>query len=139
MSGHLHIVIDGLLPPSVNAYVRHTRAGAHYKTSEATAFLDAAVLFSRKAEAKQGELPKLKSTRYEVMVVVYQGKGDRGDIDNRAKLPLDALVAARVITSDAAVVDCTLRKREDRNAPRTEIWVREARPATTTGWGGGHE
>lgn len=106
-------------------YTRHG-GGAHYKTPEAKGFLDAVCLFARAAERRQGELPKKKDTRYEVMLVVYHGKGERGDIDNRAKIPLDGLVTAGVIPSDAAIIDLDLRKRVDWENPRTEIWVREA-------------
>jgi len=67
-----------------------------------------------------------KDTLYEVMLVVFFGAKQKGDLDNLAKLPLDGLVKAGVIRTDAAIVDLTLRKRRDRDNPRTEIWVREA-------------
>lgn len=130
---HLHIVIPGMTPPSVNMYTRHG-GGRHYKTPEAKGFLNAVVLFARSAEQGQGELPKKKDTRYEVMLVAYHGKGERGDIDNRAKIPLDGLVDAGVIPGDAAIVDLDLRKRTDWNNPRTEIWVRVADPEENPRW-----
>lgn len=131
---HLHIVVPGLTPPSVNDYVRHTRTGIHYKTKEAKGFHDATVMFARQAESEQGELPKTRTTEYEVMLVVFLGKGDRGDIDNMNKVPIDALVKARVITSDARVIDGGYRKRRDWKNPRTEIWVREADPEEYPQW-----
>lgn len=129
---HIHVVIPGLIPPSVNDYVRHPARGVHFKTAEAKAFHDATVMFARMAEADQGVLPK--GVFYEVMLVVFFGKGQRGDIDNKSKVPIDALVSARVIDTDSSVIDCDLRKRRDADNPRTEIWVREADPIDLPRW-----
>lgn len=90
------------LPPSVNSYVRHTRAGVHYKTDEALAFRDAVYYKTRGMAVKADE--------YEVSIVLVLGKGARLDIDNGSKLCLDSLVYAGVIHSDAAVMELHISK-----------------------------
>ncbi|MCL6481040.1 MAG: RusA family crossover junction endodeoxyribonuclease [Firmicutes bacterium] len=105
-----------LVPPSVNHYVRHTRTGRHYVTREGKAYKRAVALFAR------GKCVRAK--RYELEAVIYLGYGQRGDGDNFWKVVADGLVEAGVIHSDAAVSDWILRKRRDRNNPRTEITVR---------------
>jgi crossover junction endodeoxyribonuclease RusA len=106
-----------LVPPSVNSYVRHTRRGGHYVTAEAKAFKEAVALFSKGA--------RVDSVCYGVDVHIFYGKGQRGDLDNRAKLILDGLEDAGVIHSDAAIVDLRLRKHRDKKElnPRTVITV----------------
>lgn len=104
-----------LVPPSVNAYVRHTRSGRHYVTGEAKAFKAAVQVLSRGAS--------VPATGYAVQLAIYLGKGQRIDVDNAAKLPLDALVAAGVIGSDAWIERLTIEKFRDWENPRTEIEV----------------
>jgi len=107
-----------LTPPSVNRYVRHTKAGGHYLTGASEAFKDAVALFARgrKVEAKF----------YAVTIHIFYAKGERGDLDNRAKLVLDGLVKAQVIHSDAAVTELCMSKHRDPKNPRTEILVESA-------------
>jgi Holliday junction resolvase RusA-like endonuclease len=60
---------------------------------------------------------------YRVRIEIYLGPGQRGDVDNFAKVVLDGLVGAGVLRSDAAVEELTISKARDRNNPRTEIEV----------------
>ncbi len=112
----LHITIPAT-PVSVNHYVKHTRDGRHYVTKAAKAYKQAVAIFAagRSVVGKQ----------YVVDVVVYLGKGQRGDGDNMWKCILDGLVEAGVIHSDAAVKVWGMKVERDWSHPRTEIWVQE--------------
>lgn len=76
------------VPPSVNHYAKHTRAGRHYQTDEATSFKAEVVRFSR-GETVQGK-------RFRVTLLIRLGKKQRGDVDNFPKLCLDGLADAGV-------------------------------------------
>lgn len=134
---HIKIVVPGV-PPSVNMYVRHTKAGKHYKSTASRGFYDSAIQLSREALNKYGELTSacgpVDCMLYEVMIVLYYEKGERGDLDNKAKIPLDALVAAGIIGSDARVTQMTMARHRDSSDPRTEIYVREADPEGYPPW-----
>lgn len=106
-------------PPSVNSYVRHTRDGRHYVTLEAKRFKRAVA----EARLDQWQQRIIHGGAYQVEAVIYLGAGERRDVDNMAKVLLDALVDAGVMHSDAAVTDLILRKRRDRVNPRTEVSV----------------
>ena len=106
-----------MIPPSVNSYVRHSR-GRHFKTPEANRFLETLVACARGAGAVSGK-------GYGVAIIIWLGKGDRGDIDNFPKLVLDGLVLAGVIDTDSKVVVLLIRKHRDADNPRTEIIVSE--------------
>jgi crossover junction endodeoxyribonuclease RusA len=114
MSDSVHITVP-LVPPSVNSYVRHTLKGKHYVTAEAKAFKEAVVLLSRGKS--------VSAEAYSVTTHIFYGKGQRGDLDNRAKLILDGLVDAGVIHSDAAIRELHMGKHRDEHNPRTEITV----------------
>lgn len=108
-------------PPSVNHYKKVNYRGGKmnwFLTKEATAFMDALYLLSRNMG--------LRAETYEVEFCVYQGKGERGDVDNYSKCVLDGLVKAGIITTDSAVTDLRISKRRDWKSPRTEIIVRES-------------
>jgi Holliday junction resolvase RusA-like endonuclease len=108
-------------PPSVNHYKKVNYRGGRmnwFLTKEATAFMDALYLLSRNMQ--------LHAETYEVEFCVYQGKGERGDVDNYSKCVLDGLVKAGIITTDSAVTDLYISKRRDAANPRTEIVVRES-------------
>jgi crossover junction endodeoxyribonuclease RusA len=105
-----------LVPPSVNSYVRHSR-GRHYVTREAKAFKEAVAILAR-GQTTRGD-------GYWIGIAIFLGKAQRGDLDNFAKVVLDALVKAAVIDSDAKVEELTLKKARDWQNPRTEITVRE--------------
>ena len=109
----LELVIPGI-PPSVNHYVKHTRAGRHFMTAQAKRFKEsvAAIAAGRWVEAEH----------YFVRIVIFLGKGQRGDIDNFCKVVLDALVDCGAIHSDSAVTDMTLHKNRSEQ-PCTEIFV----------------
>lgn len=116
----VHITVP-LVPGSVNHYVRHCIVRGQqrrFKTKEASAFLDAVAICA------QGQT--IRADEYSVSLTVYFAKGQKGDADNLAKLPLDGLVKAGVIHSDAAITDLHISKRRDRENPRTEIVVRAA-------------
>ena len=123
MAHAVHIVVP-LVPPTVNHYVKHTRNGRHYVTKEAKAFKSAVALLARQQRAC------VEAEKYEVEAHIYLGAKQKGDVDNFAKVILDALAEAGVCTgtrgvgSDARITDLILRKRRDRKAPRTEITVR---------------
>ena len=96
----LYLEIPGI-PPSVNSYVRHSK-GRHYKTDEASRFQrDIAILAAGK---------KVEAESYAVLIHVFLGPKQKGDLDNFAKVILDGLVIAGVIHSDAAVVRLLLSK-----------------------------
>lgn len=104
-----------LLPVSVNHYAKHTRSGRHYVTPEAKAFKDAVALFAR------GK--KVDAETYRVTIELFYAKGVRGDLDNRSKVTLDALVDAGVIRSDAAIFELNMKKHHDRNAPHSRTFI----------------
>jgi crossover junction endodeoxyribonuclease RusA len=115
LSDSVHITVP-LVPPSVNHYVKHTRAGKHYVTKEAKAFKEAVIILApRNVKFAEG---------YAVVLSVFLGAGARGDVDNFGKCALDALVSAGIIHSDAAIQSLTINKFRDRENPRTEITVR---------------
>jgi crossover junction endodeoxyribonuclease RusA len=91
-----------LLPPTVNHYVKHTRTGRHYVTGEAKAFKEAIALASR------GRTLEFKY--YTVAIGIGLGPGEKGDIDNFAKVCLDGLRDALVITTDARVTRLEMNK-----------------------------
>lgn len=108
-------LIIPLEPPSGNHYVRHTRAGGHYKTPRAIAWYEAVALMAG------GE--SVAGRSHSVTYRVYQGFNSKGDVDNYAKCILDGLVKAHVIESDASVVEIHGYKFRDRENPRTEIEI----------------
>ena len=107
-------------PPSGNHYKTYRVIGRHvswYLTKEAKAWHQAVALACAAVDQVPGK-------SHEITYTVYQGSGSRGDVDNYAKVVLDALVRASVLRSDATVVDLHAHKRRDRANPRTEIRVR---------------
>lgn len=118
MTDCVQIVVP-LIPPSVNHYKMRTRRGVTFVTADAKAFKAAVCYCSLRNTTDP--FKTFADCDLEVEVIVYQGKGNKGDVDNYAKCVLDGLVEAGVIRSDAAITDLTLRKRRDRDNPRTEI------------------
>ena len=106
-----------LVPPTVNMYVRHLRSGKHYVTDEAQAFKDAVALLSA------GQHVDERAKAVKVWIEIYQGKGDRGDIDNYPKCVLDGLKGC-VFKSDAMVKIMVVHLHRDVQRPRTviEVW-----------------
>jgi len=107
------------VPPSVNHYLRHTRMGRHYVTSEATQFKD---LVLAVAASKQ---LVIRSKHYGVEISIFLGKKQKGDLDNFCKVMIDSLVYAAVIDSDAKITDLRMTKSRDVSNPRTvvSIWA----------------
>ena len=102
-------------PPSVNHYVKHTRSGRHYKTSDAESFMQrVAIVFLGK---------KLPKARYGVTINFWLGKGERLDVDNAPKCCMDALVRCGAIASDSYVDELHVYKDRDSQNPNTNILV----------------
>lgn len=105
-----------LIPPSVNHYKIPKSAGrGFYVTKEAKAFKAAVASLTRGS---------VKAEWYEVTITLYLGKNQKGDADNFNKVVLDALVEARIITTDARVKPQAIPLRDWDN-PRTEVEIKE--------------
>lgn len=105
-----------LTPPTGNLYVRHTRAGRHYRSRATDKFYEAVKIFARGA--------KIEAESYRVSVRIVLGPRQRGDVDNFLKCSLDSLVSAGVIHSDDAILSLTAEKvTNDRGNPRTEFEI----------------
>lgn len=109
-----------MVPPGVNHYVKHTRAGRHYKTKEALSFEAIFPIYTK------GQFVSAKS--FKVFVRVVLGVGDRGDIDGYLKLPLDMCARTGVfrdlkgeLMSDAHVDILTIVR--DRKTRPSVGWV----------------
>lgn len=107
-----------LLPPSVNDYVRHTRAGCHYVTAEAIAFKAAIPLCAKQKQVRH--------KFYAIEIYVTLGPKARQDIDNCAKVIIDGLVEGGQIHSDAAVTLLVMHKKRGPES-RTCITVWEGK------------
>lgn len=117
------IVVIPLTPPSVNHYMKYRVATINgiatvmsYHSSEAKAWW--------KAVGVCAGGRSLDADGFEVAYVVYQGKNERGDVDNYGKCILDSIVKAGVIDSDHKVTAMHAYKSRDRANPRTEIFIR---------------
>lgn len=109
-------IVIPMEPVGVNNYVKHTRSGRHYKTKAALSFEEVGAFSCRGISPVVGD-------SYRVSILVVQGKGRKGDIDNYCKQPLDLLVKCGIIDSDAKVIDLHMRKERDWDNPRTEIYI----------------
>ena len=79
-----------LVPPSTNHYKNKNRqTGRWYVTKEWESFKGAVAIFAR------GKRVTVK--QYEVDLMIYLGKGRRGDGDNFVKVCFDALQSAGVV------------------------------------------
>jgi Holliday junction resolvase RusA-like endonuclease len=108
-------------PPSGNHYKNYRVIGkfvSWYLTKEAKAWHEVVALACSGMEPVSGKT-------HEITYTVYQGAKSRGDVDNYAKMILDALVKAGALKSDASVVALHCYKKRDRIDPRTEIEVQE--------------
>jgi Holliday junction resolvase RusA-like endonuclease len=116
-----------LVPPSVNEYKGLNRSrfgrGKFFVRPAAKAFKEALAIMARGGG-------QVHEKQCEVEIAIFLGHGDRGDIDNFAKVVLDALVAARVIKTDAAVTRLVMSKGRDWQRPRTEVTVRSMTTST---------
>jgi hypothetical protein len=103
-----------LIPPSVNGYARHTKAGGHYQTAKALSFKEHVMFQARGC--------RVIAKAFKVEIGVFLGKGEKGDVDNFPKLVMDALAKAGVFCvpigkskqpcpqSDSYVYDLHVRK-----------------------------
>ncbi len=118
----IRLVIPGT-PPSVNHYKVKTKRGHTFVTREAKKFkMDVAVMVSEVATIGWA-LADSSQDRYSVTLEIYRGAKQKGDVDNYAKLPLDALKDSGVIHSDDAVDELHIFKFRDVANPRTVITV----------------
>jgi Holliday junction resolvase RusA-like endonuclease len=108
-----------LIPPSVNHYKRVSRRGGFFRTPDAIAFIDAVCLLSRKI-AVEGQFYYVR-IHYHLLAESFL----RSDVDNFAKVSLDALTQAGVIRDDRYVAELCLVKRSTNRAEdaRTEFLV----------------
>lgn len=84
-------------PPSGNHYIKHTRLGRHYKTSEAHDFYATVSLL---AAGK-----KVIGKKHKVAMSVYLAPKQKGDLDNFLKCMCDAIVKAGVLRTDATITE----------------------------------
>lgn len=106
-----------LVPPSVNHYKMPRRGGrGYYLTPEAIAFKVAVGVYGRSATTYHCATA--------IQIRIFLGKGQKGDIDNFAKVVLDGIKEAGLISTDARVEDLRLQKFRDEANPRTEIEVK---------------
>ena len=104
-----YCLIVPAIPPSGNAYVRHTRAGGHYKTKNVEAYeWEVAAAWNH----HHGHL--IEASAYVVDMLVQigpkRGRTHRQDIDNFAKCGLDALMHCGIILDDSLVTDLSMHK-----------------------------
>ena len=105
-----------MLPPSANSYVRHTRAGGHYKTDLDKRWMNMLLTFANGR--------RIRAKHYEVSLTFWQPPKKRGDVDNLIKRTLDALQTCGVIDTDAKVARVTATKMRGA-AEETHIEVTE--------------
>lgn len=115
-----------LVPPSVNHYKRPKASGkGFYVTEEAKAFKAAVACLSKgSVEAKE----------YFVGVLVFFGKGQRGDVGNLEKCIGDGLQDAGIIGNDAKIKKYQIEVSRDWDEPRTEIFVCPLADAPVGDW-----
>lgn len=113
-----------MLPPGFNHYVEHPTQGVHVKSAAAKAWERDFPLFSR------GQF--ITGKRFAATLRFTFGPGDRGDVDNFNKLPLDCCAKAGMLRnhkgdwlSDAwikrLVVDILDSEEDRKRGPQTEI------------------
>ena len=123
--GSVKIVIP-LVPPSVNAYVRHYTTGRHHLTAEAVSFRDGLCLIARTAKRLD---PSVQ--RFDVDIRVYLAERlwiQVPDVDNLPKLILDGLKLGGVFVDDRNVSDMAIRRRRaaSKRDEKTLIVIRAA-------------
>jgi hypothetical protein len=92
-----------LSPPSVNHYKLPNRQGGWRLSREAQAFKDAVCVLGRQFQAPPAP--------YFVTLIYGFGPKAQIDVDNAAKLVLDGLEAAGLVSNDSQVVDLMQSKR----------------------------
>ena len=113
-----------LVPPSVNHYKnKDGRSGRWYVTREALAFKSALSTFH--ALSTDADDRQVDAKEYELSVIVFLAKGQKGDGDNFFKVIADGLKESGAIRSDAAIKRWIMEVARDVADPRTVITVRE--------------
>ena len=113
-----YVFIVPAVPPSANTYVRHTKAGGHYKTMAADRF---AILVA--AEWNKHGHGTIAGPYALDIVIQLKPHGGRKDLDNFCKVGIDALVSAQVITDDSLITDLSLHKQRG-NYDQTTYTIR---------------
>jgi Holliday junction resolvase RusA-like endonuclease len=115
----LHLVVPAI-PPSVNHYktpFQDRRGRTHYRVSKAfKAFKWAVAIISAGRQMQD-------SKAYKVSVILFLGKGMRGDAANFEKAIGDGLEDARVFVNDSRIKRYHIEVARDWQNPRTEILV----------------
>ena len=109
MSKVEHVLIVPAIPPTGNSYVRHTKAGGHYKTKAVETFeWEVAAAWNH----HHGHLIEAESYAIDILVQIAPKKGrtHRQDLDNFAKCGLDALMHCGIILDDSRVTHLSLHK-----------------------------
>jgi Holliday junction resolvase RusA-like endonuclease len=65
----------------------------------------------------------VEAKRHRVIIAIFLGRKQKGDIDNFAKVALDSLVRCEVLRSDATVEVLLMTKSRDKENPRTEFTI----------------
>jgi Holliday junction resolvase RusA-like endonuclease len=94
-----------MLPPTVNHYIQHPAAGVHVKSKAAKAFGDQFPIFARDLYVMSA------SGKFAVTLEYWPGPGDRGDVDNYNKLPLDCAAKRGML-------------RNKRNEAVSDAWIK---------------
>jgi Holliday junction resolvase RusA-like endonuclease len=103
------------VPPTANLYWRHV--GQRVLLSrEARAYKHHAALVAASAGMRPLDGPV-------VVTLVWYRAARRGDLDNRAKVAIDALIGVG-FTDDSNVVELHAYRYEDKHNPRMEVTVR---------------
>lgn len=103
-------------PPSANRYWRLWR-GKAVKSEAARAYGARAMVAFQNAKGRKTEKP--------VAVTMHWYRGRRsGDLDNRAKVALDALQGL-AYHRDSQVVELHMYRHDDKEKPRLEVVIRE--------------
>lgn len=112
MTDWCHLVLPE--PPSSNRYWRVMR-GRAVKSDAARAYQNSVMLAAR----------KVKRTAKAVAVTMHWYRGRKaGDLDNRAKVALDAMQGV-VYERDSQVTELHMYRHDDKANPRLEVVVRE--------------
>jgi Holliday junction resolvase RusA-like endonuclease len=106
------------IPPSVNHYRGFNRkTGVWFVRQQALNFK--ALVFAAAVQKK----PFVSAKEYAVTADIYLPKGQRGDVDNFAKVILDSLQYAGVVENDSRIRTLSITKHQNAHTPRTEIHI----------------
>lgn len=108
-------IVVPLVAPSANHYKGVTRNGVWFVKKEAGAFVKAVGILA------QGQ--RVRGRSYRVYIGVWLAAGQKGDVDNFAKVVLDSLTKSGVIDTDAKITRLEMEKFRDPANPRTEIEI----------------